>query len=315
MDFQEIVVPLVAAGGPSSIRIASKVIAVDNARETISDGRILGVTLPRSAPASAEEAITLAALVPDLFDFSRLEYDIRRLQHPDIAFGPGTDLTLELTAPAEGVTVVPPRLDRKPEASLLALAAKQPVRTMAGTPPRAADVINVVFVATDAQLNAAFVAAGWTTAVALGVRADTRTILAVAENRGYSRGPVSMQSYQGRPPDHVFQKQTNTFNRRHHVRIWRVSKAIDGRTVWAASATHDIGIKFARAERTFTHRVESNIDLEREKIVNDLRFAAAVDESAYVDRPDVPRTLVNATSDEMTTDGRIAVLVLALGTS
>ncbi len=48
---------------------------------------------------------------------------------------------------------------------------------------------------------------------------------------------------------------------------------IEGRPVWAASATHDIGIKFARAERTFTHRVEADIDLERQKIVDDLRFA------------------------------------------
>ena len=40
--------------------------------------------------------------------------------------------------------------------------------------------------------------------------------------------------------------------------------------LWAASATHDIGIKFAREERTFTHRVEQAIDLERQKVVDDL---------------------------------------------
>ena len=106
----------------------------------------------------------------------------------------------------------------------MVLAAAQPPRTMAGTPARPADVINLVINATDDELSAAFTAAGWNTAVALGLRADARTVLAVAEDRGYTLGPVSLQSWSGQPPDRVFQKQTNTFDRRHHVRIWRAAQ-------------------------------------------------------------------------------------------
>ena len=181
---------------------------------------------------------------------------------------------------------------------------------MAGTPARQADVINLVFNATDDELSGAFTAAGWNTAVALSLRADARTVLAVAEDRGYQLGPVSLQSWSGRPPDRVFQKQTNTFARRHHVRLWRAAQTHEGRPVWVASATHDVGIKFARAERTFTHRVEADIDLERQKIVDDLRFAGAVERSALARRVGIPAQLTNATGDAMTTDGRVAVLVL-----
>ena len=116
------------------------------------------------------------------------------------------------------------------------------------------------------------------------------------------------ETFAGRPPDRVFQKQNNTFDCRHHVRIWRLPQMVEGRPVWAASATHDVGIKFTRSERTFTHRVETDIDFERQKIVDDLRFAGFVQGFALAIRPTVPTRMVNATDDEMTTDGRIAVI-------
>ena len=74
--------------------------AVDNARETVDqDGRILGITPPREAPSSAEGAVLLAALAPELYDFARAEFSFRELERPDIVYGAGTDFVLEtLTA-------------------------------------------------------------------------------------------------------------------------------------------------------------------------------------------------------------------------
>ncbi len=312
LDFRE----LVDAAGRTTA-MATKVVAVDNARETVDpDGRILGITPPRRAPSSApssdptsdEEALLLATVAPELYDLAA--FSIRELERPDIVYGPGTDLVLETIGPTRDAPAREPRADAAPDLGLIALAAAQPSRTMAGTPARQADVINLVFNATGDELSGAFTAAGWNPADALSLRADARTVMAVAEDRGYKLGPVSLQSWRGQPPVRVFQKQTNTFGRRHHVRIWQASQAHDGRPVWAASATHDIGIKFARAERTFTHRVEADIDLERQKIVDDLRFAGAIERSALARRVGIATQLTNATGDTMTTDGRVAVLVL-----
>ncbi len=295
----------------SSIPIVTRVAAVDNARETIDqDGRILGITPPREAPSSAEGAVLLAALAPELYDFARAEFSVRELERPDIVYGTGTDFVLETLTTTRDVPARMPRVEAPPDRGLLMIAAAQPLRTVAGTPALPADVINLVFSASETALRDAFDAAGWNTAVALGLRADVKTILAVAVDRGYKLGPVSLQSLNGRSPDHVFQKQTNTFDRRHHVRIWRVEETYQGLPVWAASATHDIGIKFAREERTFTHRVEPEIDLERQKVVNDLRFAGSVAGYALESRPGVPTELTNATGDLMTTDGKVAVVVL-----
>jgi hypothetical protein len=273
-------------------------------------GRILGITPPREAPSSAEDAVVLAAIAPELYDLARAEFRLRELERPDIVYGAGTDLLLETLTPTRDVPARAPRAEITPDPRLLALAAAQPLRTIAGTPARPADVINLVFSAPDDELSNAFASAGWSTAVQLSLRADARTILAVAEDRGYKLGPVSLQSLNGHAPDHVFQKQNNTFDRRHHIRIWRIPQTYEAKSIWAASATHDIGIKFAREERTFTHRVETDIDLERQKIVDDLRFAGAVAQYALAGRAEVPAQLTNATGDRMTTDGRIAVLVL-----
>jgi len=308
LDFRELVRP----SGPA-IALTARVVAVDNARETVDGGgRILGLTPPRQAPSSGpsgdEDALRLAAVVPEVYDLAA--FSIRELERPDIVYGPGTDLVLETLAPTPDVPASEPRAEAAPDMGLIALAAAQPARTMAGTPARPADVINLVFSATDDELSGAFAAAGWNTAAALSLRADARTVLAVAESRAYKPGPVSLQSWTGRPPDRVFQKQNNTFDRRHHVRVWRAAQTHGGKPVWAASATHDVGIKFARAERTFTHRVEADIDLERRKIVDDLRFAGVLERSAFARRVGIPATLTNATGDAMKTDGRVAVLVL-----
>ena len=294
-----------------SIPIVTRLLAVDNARETIDqDGRILGITPPRAAPSSAEGAVLLAALVPEFYDLARAEFSLRELERPDIVYGAGTDVVLETLTATPDVPARAADAEAMPDRELLAIAAAQPLRTVAGTPPRPADVINLVLGASEADLRHAFETAGWNTAVALGLRADVKTILAVAVDRGYKLGPVSLQSLNGRSPDHVFQKQTNTFDRRHHIRIWRVEETYQGQPVWAASATHDIGIKFAREERTFTHRVEQAIDLERQKVVDDLRFAGSVAGYALESRPGVPTQLTNATGDVMATDGKVAVVVL-----
>jgi hypothetical protein len=68
-------------------------------------------------------------------------------------------------------------------------------------------------------------------------------------------------------------------------------------------------VKFVRQERTFTHQVDSRIDLERQKILDDLRFTRAFQPATLVDRPSVPQRTENATLDLMETDGRIAVMI------
>ena len=113
---------------------------------------------------------------------------------------------------------------------------------------------------------------------------------------------------EGRYPEMVFQKTTNTFAKRHHVRIWRVDGTFGGNPLWIGAATHDTGIAFAADERAFYHTIDAEIDKERDKIVNDLVFDARAERLGLVERAHAPKATRNATGDRVVTDGRIAVV-------
>jgi len=114
----------------------------------------------------------------------------------------------------------------------------------------------------------------------------------------------------GKPPDVVFEKLNNTFAQRHHLRVWRRPATFQGQPVWMIAATHDTGIDFSEQNRTFIHKIDSQIDRERAKVVNDLLLTDHVQSLALVDRPNVPQKGQNATGDSVETDAKIAVLLL-----
>lgn len=291
--------------------INATVTAVDNARESVNaDGTIQGPATQADTTRGRLELLALAVLVPEAFVLDVGGSRIREGANVDVSFQAGTDFDLRLTAPVTLATGLIRSMPTPPaiSPSLLEAIKSAPTRTAAGTPSRPADVINVMFVGSQAALAASFERAGWSTADQLSMRADALAVLAIAAQEGYRQAPVSLATLDGRPPEAVYQKQTNTFAKRHHVRIWRRGSS-DGQAVWLGAATHDVGVEFDTADRSFSHRIERAIDLEREKVVNDLRYAG-VASAVYVERPSVPRSMENAERDPMSTDGRLAVLRL-----
>lgn len=212
--------------------------------------------------------------------------------------------------PPDTLECGPRALEVPADPAVVAMVPSWPVQAESGNPPRGSDWINLAFVGTAAAVERAFAAAGWLTAAQNSLRSDVRTFVAVARRQGYQTGPVSRLTVNGVPPAMVFQKQTNTFAKRHHIRIWSSPFAVDGRPVWVAAATHDVGITFSKATRHFTHRIDGAIDAERAKVMGDLAFAGAVDLYAMVERPAIPLEIHRADGAWVTTDGEIAVVVL-----
>ena len=188
--------------------------------------------------------------------------------------------------------------------------ARESFRTIAQSPPKPSDITNIMLIGTEDEVRNAFREAGWSAAASLSGRAKFETFRALAEDRGYNEAPVSILLLDGKPPDMVFEKLNNTFARRNHLRIWGQPGSFFGKPVWAVAATHDIGINFSEADRTFIHKIDSQIDNERAKVVTDLLFTGRVQGIALVDRPKVPLKSQNATGDNLETDGKMAVLIL-----
>lgn len=292
---------------------------VENARETVDDkGVITGIDVSSTYGARLNQGISklqnndrfagLAGILQTAKQGLKIE-DV----NPNIDYDPGAEVDLKLTAPLDwqGPSAGPEsRLDPFPnEAALADLVNREPFRTAAQSPPRASDITNVMFIGTEGQLRAAFEKAGWSLAARLNAESKLETARALIEDRGYREGPMSILTLNGDPPALQYQKGNNTFASRHHLRIFRRPETFDGKPVWVCSSTHDTNIVFSERDRTFIHKIDSNIDKERAKVVNDLLGSGLVRSLALVDRPAIPHDATNATGDALQTDGRMAVLL------
>ena len=275
--------------------MAAQVIAVDNAREKVDDhGQIEGILSAETITGKLDAGIDQLS---DEYSGLRQRLECRKAR---VAAGcryrnqlfarrgddPGTHQISERALPSPSR---PCPLGLRQTARLLnAILASEPFQTAAQNPPRPSDITNLLIVATEDALRRAFTDAGWTGAAALNPLSKLETLRALAEDRGYSEAPVSVLLLDGKPPDLVFEKLNNTFARRHHLRIWRRPETVDGKPVWAVAATHDIGIDFSETDQTFIHRIDPEIDLEREKVVNDLLFTGRTTAFGWFDRPVSP---------------------------
>jgi hypothetical protein len=111
-------------------------------------------------------------------------------------------------------------------------------------------------------------------------------------------------------PDLVFQKSLDTFAKRHHLRIWKLTQTYNGREVWVGAATHDIATTNSRAGTKWSHRIDPHIDRERDWVESDLLFSGTAEAYVDVDRPKAPKKLENATGDDIVTDGKMSVVWL-----
>lgn len=308
LNFSELIRP----DGRSEL-LNTRVIDVDNARETVAEGVIIGAAYPRSALDKlgwARRAIGLA--VPYLATAMEIAtFGYGSTLKREIEYGPGVELTLRLQAPAPA-RPVPPRPEWLPtpaDAPLLAYAAGLPRRN--NTPSQApADLVNLLLVGSRESLAKAFDAAGWQEAESLGLHSGLKTFIAAAYQKGYGEAPMSTLLLRDQPPAFKFQKQNNTFARRHHVRIYSAPARWPGGEAWLGAATHDTGISANHTLSHWYHRIDPQVDREREKILNDLVFAGAVHSYSYIDWPGPVPPLVNATGEKILSDGRLLVVIL-----
>ncbi len=293
--------------------LSARLVGIDNARESVDkDGRILGIIAAETGSGRLDQGISKVtekyAGLGELL--GAVKQAVVKETDANIEYEAGVEMTIELTKPLEwtGTSNGPNVNALEPANELPVLVNQQPFLTRAVKPPKDSDVTNVMFLGSQQDLENAFQAAGWSTAEQLNAKSKFETFRAMTEQRGYKEAPVSILLLDGRPPDLVFQKQNNTFNARHHLRIWHRPDRFHGKEVWVCSATHDTGIDFSEENRTFIHKVDGEIDHERAKVVNDLVFTRLVKGLALVDRPAVPTHAFNATGDKLETDGKMAVI-------
>jgi hypothetical protein len=229
----------------------------------------------------------------------------------EIMYPAGTDLQVQVVRPSvlkqNAQWAGWPQMTPDPKLRQLVTTMPQRTTTPKKTP---SDLTNLVFLGTKEELITAFGEAGWIEADNLNVRSALKAAQATMRSTGYSDAPVSLLLLEGRPPDLVLQKSLNTFAKRHHIRIWKLTELYNGREVWVGAATHDIATLSSKGKTKWTHRIDPHIDRERDWVLTDLLFAGTATAYVDLDRPAAPKQAENATGDAILTDGKVSVVQL-----
>ena len=176
------------------------------------------------------------------------------------------------------------------------------------------DLVNFVIVGNEKQVTAAFKSAGWVLPDKTNQDAVVSALIATLNKQAYVTVPMSTLFLFGRGQDYGYARAeaVKVIGERDHFRIWQTPfKGPKGETLWAGAGTHDIGIeKDNRKENAITHKIDANVDGERDFIVQTLQQIGAVQATGYLDRPKQVKLTKTATGGEIKSDGRTLVIVL-----
>jgi LssY C-terminus len=311
IDFDKLV------AGPQTFAIKAKVEEVANGRENMKAGVIKGV----GGQATPQQIMSMRLL--HLPFWNTEAYWIFLLRRGAFPFSPepetflpaGTDLRLRLMAPLElPAEFVKARqeentqhgaeIDEDIREKLVALPAHSLTRS-----GRPSDVVNLAFIGSPEQIEAAFQAAGWTYADSVSAWSVLREMRAFSSLNSYAHLPISNQWLAGKPADIRLQKSLDSYQKRDHIRIWNENALAPG--LWAGSAIHETGASWSIRTGRFIHHVDADIDAESERVVRDLTLAGCVADVYRVRRPEKPETERNSSGDELWTDGSLEVLELS----
>ncbi|HKX00484.1 MAG TPA: LssY C-terminal domain-containing protein [Bryobacteraceae bacterium] len=184
------------------------------------------------------------------------------------------------------------------------------VNDQAGDP---GDRVNFLIIGSQTRMQSALQAAGWI----LPDRSIRDTILHGAleslSKEGYTTLPMSVLYLFNRPQDFGYAQADplRVVASRHHFRIWKAQFDVDGVPLWAGAGTHDIGIEKDQRNGKLTHKIDPNVDDERDYIGQSLQQTGLVAKLEYLTPTNPLREAKTATGGGFHSDGRTLVIYLA----
>ncbi len=174
------------------------------------------------------------------------------------------------------------------------------------------DMVNFMIVGSREALSATFQAAGWNQADRTKKDAVLNAIVSSLSKSTYLAMPMSELYLFGRVQDFGFEhaEPVQMVAQRHHLRIWKAPTDVNGQTLWVGAATHDIGFERDQRNNGVTHKIDPQVDKEREFVSETLNATGDVAALSYVTPPDPVTEAHTATGGTFTSDGRILVIQL-----
>jgi LssY C-terminus len=179
------------------------------------------------------------------------------------------------------------------------------------------DMVNFVIVGSEERLKRAFENGGWVLVDRTKADAVVHTLISTLSKEEYVEMPMSELYLFGRPQDFGFAHADPyaVVATRHHLRVWKAASDVGGEALWVGAATHDIGFEKDQRNGSVTHKIDPDIDLEREYLARTLVGSGVVTQWAHVTPENALTEAKTATGGSFHSDGRILVLVVGEGSS
>ena len=174
---------------------------------------------------------------------------------------------------------------------------------------REGDMLNLIFLAREEELRGVFARAGW-----LKVEESPPKIFwhLLRQRTHYTKLPMDKLYVYGRAQDYSYAlpDPQSIVTRRHHLRIWKTDHDVDGVPLWVAAATHDVAIELVKRKFRLFHRIDPDVDAEREFIAGNLAETRQLTREDYVRGTRPVFAAQTATGQPYYSDSRLLILEL-----
>jgi LssY C-terminus len=175
------------------------------------------------------------------------------------------------------------------------------------------DMVNFLIIGSETAMQKVFTTAGW-----VKVDADVKDtflhgFMESMSKESYLTMPMSPLYLFGRQQDYgwAHAEPIQVVASRNHLRTWKAPFQVNGQVVWVGAATHDIGFEKDQRNNGLTHKIDPDIDLERNYVEKTLTSTGLVSEVAHY-LPDNPmKEAKTATGGSFHSDGHVLILKLS----
>jgi hypothetical protein len=192
------------------------------------------------------------------------------------------------------------------------LFAKIP-RRVADKEGKPGDMVNFLILGSEAAMQRVFTAAGW-----VKVDADVKGtllhgLIVSLSKESYLTMPMSQLYLFGRPQDYgwAHAEPISVVASRNHLRIWKAPFTVNGEMLWVGAATHDIGFERDERNNGVTHKIDPDIDLERDYVQKTLISTGLVAEVSHFLPENPMKEARTATGGSFHSSGQVLILRLA----
>jgi len=174
------------------------------------------------------------------------------------------------------------------------------------------DMVNFVFIGSQERVQAALEAADWHLADVDSKEAGLKAILNTYEKKDYLEMPMSHLYLFDRMQDFGYEQAQAyaVVASRHHFRMWKAPFTWNNEVVWVGAGTHDTGFEKDVRTGKLTHKIDPDVDTERENIAQSLNKSGKIKSLTYYLPPNPVQDAKNASGGGYHSDGKLLVVFL-----